>query len=118
MKEYPIVKNKKSQSLIRKKTVAAKKSSFKLAITWIIMILVALAFVQQRISFIRIEKQVTELIREKDRMQLSILPLKLEERYLTQYDRIEKIAEEKLNLQIPRKVQTISIIVNDKKQED
>lgn len=117
MKDYPKIRNKKSQSLIRKKTVNAKRSSLKLAISWTIMILVALLFVQQRISYIRTERRVNDLNREKEKIRLSILPLKLEERYLTRYEDIEQFAEKELKLQIPRKVQTISITVDSKKQE-
>ena len=95
------------KSLIRKKSVDAKRSSLKLALTWIAMILVALFFVQQRISYIRVEKRVRILMKEKDKIQLSILPLQLEERFLTRLDSVEEMAKTELNLQMPRASQTI-----------
>ena len=116
MKDFPSYGNKKSQSLYRKKTRDTKKSSVKVAITWILMIFIALFFVQQRISYIRTEKSIRKLMNEKENLQLSILPLKLEERYLTQLDRVEKIAKDKFKLQAPRQSQMISIKVNSLEQ--
>ncbi len=114
MKDFPRYAKRTSQSLVRKKTVIAKRSSLKFALTWILMIVVALFFVQQRISYIRMEKQVHSLMKEKDDIQLSILPLKLEERFLTQQDKIERRASSELGLQVPRQVQIITVKVNEK----
>jgi cell division protein FtsL len=117
MKDYPKYGNKKSESLIRKKSVDAKRSSLKLALTWIVMILVALFFVQQRISYIRVEKRVHLLMKEKDKIQLSILPLQLEERFLTRLDKVENTAKNELNLQHARPSQTIKLrVVSDKER--
>ncbi len=123
MKDYPKIRNKKSKSLIRKKNVVTKRSSLKLAFTWIAVILVALVFVQQRISFIRTEKRVNALVKAKENIETSILPLKLEERYLTRYEIIEETAKSKLKLQVPRKVQIIPLTVghtneDQKKSQD
>lgn len=118
MKDYPSYGNKKSKNLFRKKTQATKKSSLKVAITWIIMFVVALLFVQQRLSYIRTEKKVRLLIKEKEALQLSILPLKLEERYLTRLGRVEEIAQKKLYLQSPRKSQVISVRIGADQKKD
>ena len=109
MKDFPRYAKRSSKSLVRKKTVIAKRSSFKFALTWILMIGVALFFVQQRISYTKLEKKVQVLLKEKEKLQLSILPLKLEERFLTQHDKIEKRAREELGLQVPRQVQIIKL---------
>lgn len=109
MRDYTNFNKRSSKSLIRKKTHHAKQSSLKLAISWILMIIVALFFVQQRLSYIRTEKDVRRLLKEKEEIELSILPLQLEHRYLTQQERIERIAQSELNLQIPRKVQIINL---------
>ena len=120
MKDYPSYGKKTSQSLFRKKTKDTEKSSLKVALTWIVIIFIALFFVQQRINYIRTEKNVRLLLNKRESLQLSIIPLKLEERYLTQLDRVEKIAKEKFGLQTPRKSQMISIMVNgtDQPQQD
>ncbi len=109
MKDFPRQTKRSSKSLVRKKTVIAKRSSFRFALTWILMIGVALFFVQQRINFIKLEKEVQILLKQKEKIQLSILPLKLEERFLTQHDKIEKRAREELGLQVPRQVQIIKL---------
>ena len=109
MKDFPRYAKRSSKSLVRKKTVIAKRSSLKFALTWIMMIGVALFFVQQRISYIKLEKQVQSLLKEKEKIQLSILPLKLEERFLTQHDKIEKRARDELGWQVPRQVQIIKL---------
>lgn len=111
MKDYTTKRKRSSQSLILKKRVDTQKSGLKLALAWIVMILVALFFVQQRISYIQTEKSVRNLLEEKEALQTEILPLKLEERFLTQYQRVESIAVEKLNLQLPRKEQIITYTV-------
>ena len=118
MKDFPRYGQRDSKSLVRKKTTSAKLSSLKLAFSWIIMIILALFFVQQRLSYIRTEKAVRVLIEEKDQIQLSILPLRLEERFLTRYDKVEKIAKNELSLQIPRQVQVIPVDVSYTKVED
>jgi cell division protein FtsL len=114
MKDFPKYAKRSSKSLFRKKTTVAKRSSLKFAFTWILMIGVALFFVQQRISYIRLEKQVQALLKEKEDLQLSILPLKLEERFLTQHDKIEKRAQKELGLQVPRQVQIIKAKVPER----
>lgn len=118
MKDYHAYKSKKSQSLIRKKNKVASQSSLKIAFYWVIVIAVALFFVQQRISFIRLEKEVRLLMNEKNKIQLSILPLRLEERYLTQLDRVEEVAKKEMQLQTPRESQTISVSIGGNKETE
>jgi len=117
MKDYPKYGNRHSQSLVRKKTAIAKRSSLKLALLWIVMVVVALFFVQQRINYIRTEKRVRRLLADKEEIQLSILPLKLEARYLTQQDKIEQVARTQFNLQIPRAVQVVPVQVDQNRNE-
>ncbi len=112
MRDYPAYTKKTSKSLVRKKTETAKKSSIKLALTWIILILVATFFVQQRISYIRKEKNVRELMKIKKELETSILPLKLEELFLTRLSKVEATAKKSLLLQKPIRQQTIIINVN------
>lgn len=116
MKDFPRFGKRDSENLVRKKTVDAKRSSLKLAILWILMILVALFFVQQRISYIRLEKKVRTLLEQKETIQMSILPLRLEEQFLTQQEKVEKIAGSELNLQIPVPSQIITIDVNSTRE--
>lgn len=82
-----------------------------MAITWILLILVALFFVQQRISYIRTEKNVRELLLEERKIRASIQPLKLEERYLSQLAIVEKTATELLSLREPAKWQIFPVDV-------
>jgi cell division protein FtsL len=115
MKDFPRYGTRDSKNLVRKKTTDAKRSSLKLAVSWIIMILIALFFVQQRISYIRMEKRVRALLEQKENIQMSILPLTLEERFLTQQEKVEQVAGAELNLQIPIPSQVITIDVNNPK---
>ncbi len=119
MKDYPIYSKRSSNRLIRKKANKAENSSKKLAITWIILVLVALFFVQQRISYLRTEKRVQQLMIEKKEIEMSIIPLKLEEQYLTRFSNIEKIAKKNLGLKIPGKWQIFPVVLksNQKKIE-
>lgn len=109
MKDFPRNGYRQSKTLIVKKSNEAKRSSLRFAISWIVMIVVALFFVQQRISYIQTEKDVKRLMEIKNEIQLSILPLKLEKRFLTRHETVERIARDRLGLQVPRKVQIIPV---------
>ncbi len=112
MKDYPNLSKHKTNRLIRRRPESEKKSSLKVLMAMIGLILVAFIFVQQRVEYIRTERQVRKLLREKREIESMILPLKLEERYLTHVGKIEKIASKKLGLQHPRKQQIIEIEVD------
>ncbi|MBU3915932.1 cell division protein FtsL [bacterium] len=118
MKDYPIYTNKSSNRLIRKKVNKVENSSKKLAITWIVLVFVALFFVQQRISYLRTEKVVQRLMTEKKRIETSIIPLKLEEQYLTRFSKIEKMAEKNLGLRDPAKWQIFPVVIKPNPEEN
>jgi len=109
MKDYPTYSKKRVNRLIRKKVNKADSSSKKLAIAWILLILVALFFVQQRINYIRTEKNIRRLMLDERQVRASIQPLKLEERFLTQLSKVEKTATESLVLREPAKWQIFPI---------
>lgn len=112
MKDFPVSSPKNQKRLIRKKRENPKVSSLKFILTWAILFVVALIFVQQRIDYIRTEKKVRQLMIEKRRVISSILPLKLEERYLTRLSNIEKTARHKIYLGKP-KAKQINKIKNE-----
>ena len=109
MKDFPVSSPKNKRRLIRKRKENPKISSFKLVLTWAILFVVALIFVQQRIDYTRTEKKVRQLMIEKRSVISSMLPLKLEERYLTRLSNIEKTARSKIYLRKPRAKQIIKI---------
>jgi len=112
MKDYPVSSPKNKRRLIRKKKENPKVSSFKLLLTWAILFIVALIFVQQRIDYTRTEKKVRQLMIEKRTVISSMLPLKLEERYLTRLSKIEKTARSKIYLRKPAAKQIFKITDN------
>ncbi len=109
MKDFPVSSPKNKKRLVRIKKENPRVSSFKLVLTWAILFIVALIFVQQRIDYTRTEKKVRQLMIEKRGVISSILPLKLEERYLTRLSNIEKTARSKIYLRKPRAKQIIKI---------
>ena len=113
MKDYPNVGWNKNNRLIRRRVDSEEKTSLKLMLAMIGLILVALVFVQQRVEYIRTERRVRKLLLEKRKIESMILPLKLEERYLTHLNRIEKVASQELKLQYPRNSQVVKIVVPD-----
>lgn len=104
---------KSKNRLVRKKRDTPKTSTVKFILTWLILLIIALFFVQQRMDYTRTERRVRNLIIEKRQILSSILPLKLEERYLTRYSRIEKAARDRYGLQKPRESQVTPIEMND-----
>ncbi len=107
MKDFPDSAPKNKRRLIRKKKEDPKVSSLRFVVTLAILFIVALFFVQQRIDYTRTEKKVRQLIIEKRKVISSILPLKLEERYLTRLVNIEKTARTKIYLRRPRPRQIV-----------
>ncbi len=116
MRDYPSWGRKRSDRLIRRRPDSREKRSLKLMATLIVLILLALFFVQQRVEYIRTERHVRKLLLEKRKIESAILPLKLEERYHTHLSRIEKVASQELNLQHPRDSQIVEIEVSDGKK--
>jgi cell division protein FtsL len=98
-----------SVRLVRLKRESRTISTLKLALTWLLLLLIALFFVQTRIDFIRTEQRVKALMVEKRRLTSSILPLQLEERHLTRFAIIEDAAMEAHQLQYPRASQIINM---------
>ncbi|MCP4754229.1 MAG: cell division protein FtsL [Proteobacteria bacterium] len=107
MKDFPVIGKGNSNKLIRKRQENPKKSTARLVFTWIVLVMVAMFFVQQRIDYIRTERNVNKLRIEKRKTVSEILPLKLEERHLTRLNEVEKSAKTKLSLQTPRKSQIV-----------
>lgn len=71
---------------------------------WTIFVFLGIAFffVTQRIEYIKTETRVRQLLKQRQELTTAILPLKIEERYLTQLKRVEKIAREELGLKDPK----------------
>lgn len=111
MKDFLLINKNKSSKLVRRKKESHTKAKNKLILTWILLFAFAMFFVQQRIVFTRAERNVKKLMLEKRKVNSSILPLKLEESYLTQFNMIEKAAKRNLALQNPKMSQIKKIIV-------
>lgn len=117
MKDFPNINQGKTNKLIRKKPESENKVTIKLFIAIAILFLVGFVFVKQRIEYIKTERNVNRLLLKERSLTTEILPLKLEERYLTQLDKIQKIAKRDLKLQFPRKSQVIIVEIPKKNQE-
>ena len=117
MKDFPNVNQTKSDKLIRKKPESDSKITIKLFIAIVILFLVGFVFVKQRIEYIKTERNVNRLLLKERALTTEILPLKLEERYLTHLDKIQKIANRDLKLQFPRKSQILKVEIPKKSQE-
>lgn len=101
MKDYPSFGRTQSSRLIRQSSTAGRrKSNLRLGLAWVLLFLVAAFFVRQRIEFLRAERRVLALMEEKQKLLSEILPLKLEESYLTRIARIEVLAQP-LGLGVP-----------------
>lgn len=118
MKDYQAGSEKIPGQAIRKRQPRRSASTIKVIIAWLILVLIALFFVQQRISYIRTEKNVKSLLLQKRNINSSILPLKLEERYLTRFIVVEKAAKETLQLQKPQRKQIIKLKVELAEEKD
>lgn len=116
MKDFPDGGPKNRKRLVRKKKEDPKLSSYRFAAALAVLFIVALLFVQQRIDYTRTEKEVRQLMVEKRKVISSILPLKLEERYLTRLGNIEKTARTKIYLRRPRARQIVETL--DQKKVD
>jgi len=117
MKDFPNVDQGKTNKLIRKKPESENKVTIKLFLAIVILLLVGFIFVMQRIEYIQTERNVNRLLLKERSLATEILPLKLEERYLTHLDKIQTIANQDLKLQLPRKSQIIKVEVPKKTQE-
>jgi cell division protein FtsL len=117
MKDFPNVDQGKTNKLVRKEPESESKVTIKLFIAIVILFLVGLIFVNQRIEYIRTERNVNQLLLKERTLTTEILPLRLEERYLTHLDKIQKIANQDLKLQFPRKSQIIKVEIQKKNQE-
>ena len=107
MRDFPILGKQKGNRLVRKTPESQKKQSIKIVSAWILLALVAMFFIQQRVEYIRSERKVRELMLEKRKLVSEILPLKLEERYLMQLNKVEKIARDQLKLDWPKSYQIL-----------
>ncbi len=117
MKDFPTVNQGKANKLVRKEPESEGKVTIKLFIAIVILFLVGFIFVKQRIEYIKTERNVNQLLLKERALTSEILPLRLEERYLTHLDKIQKIANQELKLQFPRKSQIINVEVQKKNQE-
>lgn len=111
MRDYPSYGKSNDSRLVRKRPVSNKKISRKLFMTGVILLLVSLFFVHQRIKYVQTERRVQKLLHQKRKLISSILPLQLEEHYLTRYKLVESFAKEKLDLDVPQKKQIIKVVI-------
>jgi len=101
MKDFPSFGRTQSSRLVRQSsTTGRRKSNLRLGLAWVLLFLVAAFFVRQRIEFLRAERRVSALMAEKQKLLSEILPLKLEESYLTRIARIEVLAQP-MGLSVP-----------------
>ncbi|MDT8446103.1 MAG: cell division protein FtsL [bacterium] len=89
MKDYPSFGRPTSSRLVRKSSGTRKRGSLRMLLAWALLFGVAFYFVQQRVEFIRTERRIKTLMKEKQKLLAEILPLKLEETYLTRISRVE-----------------------------
>lgn len=108
MKDYPKYGRPTSSRLVRKAPQSQPKGSLRMFLGWALLFGVAFFFVQQRVEFIRTERRVEQLMREKQKLLAEILPLKLEESYLTRIGKVEAQAEA-MGLQRPGAWQTFTL---------
>lgn len=92
-----------------------KKVSYQIFLLVLIVFLLGFFLVEQRIDYIRTENRVRKLLIKKRDLEAEILPLKLEEQYLTRLSKIENIAKHQLNLGDPRKRQVRKVVVSPAK---
>lgn len=106
MKDFPSYGAKnKSHRIVRQKPISQDKKIIQILILGIIIIGVALFFIQQRIKFIETQRRVTRLSIEKRKLVSEILPLKIEEQYLSKLDIVEEVSKNEFQLQFPKKRQ-------------
>jgi len=117
MKNFPSSTGKTQQRLFRTYREGANISSTKLVVTWLILLLIAGFFVHQRVDYLRTEKRVNQLLREKQKIILAMLPLQLEDRFLTNTERVEQIGKEKFKLRAPKNWQRIRVYPNSTSEE-
>ena len=106
MKDFPSygVKNR-SHRIVRQKTISNDKKFIQVLILGLAMLIIALFFVQQRIQFIETQRRVNRLSMEKRKLTSEILPLKIEEQYLSQLDIVENVSKNDFQLHFPKKSQ-------------
>ena len=115
MKDFPTIGKKGAGRLYRQKPENAKLASFKFVMTWFVLILVAMFFVKQRLNYIQTDRSVKKMLIEKNKLETTILPLILEERFLTRFSIIDSQAKGILSLDEPKKNQIIKIEIRDNK---
>lgn len=108
MKDFTRTTTDGQPRLIRRKKDDSTLSSLWFGLTIAILLVVALFFVQQRIDYTRTEKRVRRLMIEKRQVISSILPLKLEERYLTRISNIERATRSGMYIRRPPRIVTIA----------
>lgn len=115
MKDFPSygIKNK-SHRIVRQKPVSEDRKFVQVLIMGIILIIIALFFIQQRIEFIDTQRRVEQLSLKKRKLTSEILPLKIEEQYLSQLDIVEEVSKNDFQLQFPTKRQIIKLKIEPK----
>ena len=93
MKDFPPIGQNRSKNKGAKASSGTSKSGIRLWIAWTVLFLVAAFFVRQRVEYLRVERRIRSLMEQKQKLTADILPLKLEESYLTQIGRIEALSE-------------------------
>ncbi|PCI29916.1 MAG: hypothetical protein COB67_03135 [SAR324 cluster bacterium] len=109
MKDYPKLGKSSSSRLVRELPESEWKITLKLFLSGLILLIVAMFFVSQRIDYIQTERRVRKLSLEKRAILSSLLPLQLEERYLSQLDRVENFAKQQLGMDFPQAKQIIEV---------
>lgn len=106
MKDFPSygVKNR-SHRIVRQKPVSNDKKFIQVILLGVAVLIIALFFIQQRIQFIETQRRVDRLSIEKRKLTSEILPLKIEEQYLSQLDIVENVSKNDFQLRFPKKSQ-------------
>lgn len=109
MKDYQNIRSSPGARLVRGQSESDQGNSIKLIGVGIIMLLVALFFVYQRTEFVKTDRHVKQLLLEKRKVMSEILPLKLEEQYLSQLNKVENYAKKHLDMIYPEKKQILKV---------
>lgn len=102
MKDFPTLGSHQDSPLIRKEKKTNPGTPLRMGLILFALFLVALFFVAQRVEYLRTERRIKDLMQERKELNEAMLPLKLEESYLTRTAELERYATERLGMRLPK----------------
>jgi cell division protein FtsL len=99
----------KNITFIGKSDSIDKSNIFVLVGIVFVVLVVALFFVYQSNEFVQTERKVRKLLLEKRAIISRIMPMKLEESYLSQLGKVERYAKRNLNMIYPKKREILKV---------